>query len=199
MGGEQAGTFACAPSLALPSGQQQDAVHARTMVCALQARFLSTRNLMPPPPTPTSLMDLPASWLLKLATHNMPYHEGRTAVSLFPTCAFFRDTVLQHRTAVAEFRVPIAAERFPAELARLCTVARRSSNVKLRFGLRVDDDDDDSSSAPWTRTEPHITHLLVCAMAELGGPLTCVKKVHTKVSKLAWRRSPAFSRCSNPR
>ncbi len=132
---------------------------------------------MAPPPTPTSLMGLPASWLLKLATRKTPSEERNSVASLFRTCAFFRDTVLQHRTAVAEFRVPIAAERFPAELARLCVVARLSSNVRLAFSGQAGED--------WTHAEPHISHLLVCTMAELGGPLTCVKEVHTLVSLVA--------------
>ncbi len=132
---------------------------------------------MAPPPTPTSLMGLPASWLLKLATSESLArriaHDGTVraepAVTLFRTCAFFRDTVLQHRTAAANVNVPIA-EDFLADLGRLCTVARRSGNVRLVF-----------SGEQWTDTEPDITHLLVCAMAELGGPLTCVKEVHTRV------------------
>ncbi len=140
---------------------------------------MSTHDLMAPPPTPASLMGLPASWLLKLATSDVlarcwsaaGYVEP--AVTLFRTCAFFRDTVLQHRTAVAEFRVPMTAEDFPAELSRLCAVARRSGNVKLAFSGQAGED--------WTHTEPHITHLLVCAMAELGGPLTCVKEAQIEV------------------
>ncbi len=147
---------------------------------------------MAPPPTPASLMDLPASWLLKLAMRKAPSDERSTMVSLFRTCAFFRDTVLQHHTAEAGVLFPFAAERFPAELAKLCAVARRSSNVKLVFMGPYGQQD-------WAHAEPHVTHLLVCAMAELGGPLACVQAVHTKVSQLAGRRRPAFVRCSNPR
>ncbi len=146
---------------------------------------------MAPPPTPASLMGLPASWLLKLATTESLARNDwgdEPAVPLFRTCAFFRDTVLQHRTAVAEFGVPIAAERFPAELARLCTVARRSSYVRLVFMGPYGQQD-------WAHAEPHITHVLVCAMAELGGPLTCVKEVHTKVSKRAWSPRHICTRC----
>ncbi len=143
---------------------------------------------MPPPPTPTSLMDLPAPWKLKLATTESLARNDwgdEPAVTLFRTCVFFRDTVLQHRTTVAAFGVPITTQRFPAELDRLCTVARRSSNVRLQLWSEVD----------WEDTEPHITQLLVCAMAELGGPLTCVKEVHTQVSKRAWSPVHVCTRC----
>ncbi len=151
---------------------------------------------MAPPPTPTSLMDLPGSWLLKLATSKRLAptwgDKVKPVLPLFRTCAFFRDTVLQHRTAVAEFRVPIAAERFPAELARLCAVARCCGSVKLSFTgsfweqeQEEDEEDDDDALVvpPWTHTEPCITHLLVCAMDLLGGPLACVKEVVLQVSR----------------
>ncbi len=146
---------------------------------------LCVASLPGPPPTPTSLMDLPKPWLLQLATCKGLDREEDTLLALFSTCTFFRDAVLRHRTAIASFNVPIAAEDFPAEVERLCAVARRSSNVRLRFEGQGQMEDA-RPWQPWTETEPHITHLLVCAMAQLEGeqPLACVKEIALQVSTL---------------
>ncbi len=156
---------------------------------------------MPAPPTPSSLLGLPDAWLLSLVTcegldeDRRQQQPARPLVSLFRTCAALRDLVLRHRQAVGKFDVmDDTLQELGGEVDRLCTLARRSGNVKLVFeGPRTEDDDDgdlDEDELPpaeWTHTEPRITHLLVCAMAELGGqPLTCVKEVRLRV-RLRWR------------
>ncbi len=139
-------------------------------------------SLPGPPPTPTSLLDLPQPWLLQLAKYSAFEKDSVTLVALLRSCTFFRDAVLRHHTAAAGFVVPIAAEDFPAQVERLCTVARRSSSVRLKIaghqGLYH------SPAEDWTATEPHITQLLVCAVAQLGGerPLACVKEIELGVS-----------------
>ncbi len=143
---------------------------------------LSLASLPGPPPTPTSLMGLPKPWLLQLATCKGLDKQRATLLALFRTCAFFRDAVLRHRTAAIAFNVPIAEDDFPAAVERLCAVARRSSSVQLRF--EGQEDGGGHPEQPWTETEPHITHLLVCAMAQLEGeqPLACVKEIVLDVS-----------------
>ena len=88
---------------------------------------------------------------------------------LFRTCTFFRDTVLLNSTAVAMFSVLRFPERFPAELERLCGVARRSSRVCLEF-------DGHWGRGGWRRSS---TTRTCWAMAQLGGeqPLACVKEI----------------------
>ncbi len=139
-------------------------------------------HLPGPPPTPTSLMDLPKPWLLQLAKSSALDWEADTVLALFRTCAFFRDAVARHRTAEASFHVPIAAEDFPTELQRLCSVAKRSGKMRLVFW--GEETFDGRPVHRWTDTEPHITHLLVCAMGQLEGerPLACVKEVLISVS-----------------
>ncbi len=150
---------------------------------------LRVASLPGPPPTPTSVLDLPQPWLLKLAACKGLDGQGATLLALFRTCTFFRDAVLRHRTAIASFNVPIAAEDFPAEVERLCAVARRSSNVRLRFEGQGQMEDA-RPWQPWTETEPCITHLLVCAMAQLEGeqPLACIKEIHLWVSRSSVQR-----------
>ncbi len=112
-------------------------------------------------PPPQSLMDLDKPWLLKLATCSFLYGADRR--TLFRTCTFFRDAVSQHRRATLSFDpFDTSAEAFPPALDRLCTVLRRSGNVWLEFWCR------DWPIAEWPATEPHVTHLLVSAMARLG-------------------------------
>ncbi len=131
---------------------------------------------MAPPPTPASLADLPGPWLLKLAGSDRFKGQNTTLWSLSRTCSLFRDLVLRQRKATARFEVPIAAEDFPRQLQRLCTLARGSRNITLWFNRR-------QGRGPWTETEPHIAHLLLCAMAQLGGqPLTAVKEIRFFVS-----------------
>ncbi len=79
--------------------------------------------------------------------------------------------------------MPIAAEDFPDAVDRLCTAARRSSNIRLEFDAPRDEFGFVGHRVHCTETEPLITHLLVCAMAQLGGerPLACVKHVRLKV------------------
>ncbi len=138
---------------------------------------------MPPPPTPASLVDLPGPWLLKLAGSDSFKGDSFTLWRLYRSCTLFRDLVLQQRQATAAFHVPIAAEDFPQQLRRLTTLARHSRDIKLEFS-------GPQHFRPWTETEPHIAHLLLCAVAQLGGqPLTGVKELVFEVSITA-RRGP---------
>ncbi len=140
-----------------------------------------------PPPTPTSLLGLPKSWLLQLATTSAL--DGATLLALFRTCAFFRDAVAQHRQSHLTLDVPIAEERFQGEVDRLCTLARRSRSIGLRFtGLQVEDEMGEGPPVPWTETEPCITHLLRRAKTQLGGeqPLAGIKSIHLRVSRSSW-------------
>ncbi len=136
---------------------------------------------MPPhPPTPASLADLPGLWLLKLAGSDTFKGDSTTLWRLSRTCSLFRDLVLRQRKATATFSVPITAKAFPRQLRRLCTLARSSSNIRLEL-----QDPRGGPPAPWSETEPHIAHLLLCAMAQLGGqPLTAVKEIELHVSAL---------------
>ncbi len=146
-----------------------------------------------PPPTPTSLLGLPASWLLQLARTSALDNDRTTLLALFRTCTFFRDAVAQRRPSELSFTVPIAAERFQDEVNRLCTLARRSRNIALVVRGPTDQR---RNPAPWNETEPHITHLLVCAMARLGGeqPLAGVKRIVLRVSACLLQR--CSSRCA---
>ncbi len=81
--------------------------------------------------------------------------------------------------------MPIAAEDFPDAVDRLCTAARRSKKIELGFnGPQLEDDEGMPEVENWGETEPHITHLLVCAMAQLGGerPLAGVTGIYLWVS-----------------
>ncbi len=146
---------------------------------------------MAPPPAPSSLLGLPGPWLLSLVTcksldaKQLPSH----LLSLFRTCKSFRDMVLRHRKAVGKFNVAVVLEDLAGEVDRLCTLARRSSNVKLVVeGPEADDPDEEwdheyKPPADWPETEPHITHLLACAASDLGArSLACIKEVHLEVS-----------------
>ncbi len=157
----------------------------------------------PPAPAPTSLLDLPQAWLLRLATSSAFDRQHGTLVALFRTCTFLRDAVLRHRTASTFFTLPFEPGDWPHEVERLCTVARRSSSVRLEFwGPKPQEDEegeeDEAVEEQRLRAEPHITHLLVCAMAELGGeqPLACIKEIDVWVSD--WTRracARALSSC----
>ncbi len=141
-----------------------------------------------PPPTPTSLLDLPQPWLLQLATCSAFDGDSEALLALFQTCTSFRDAVPRHRTTTASFNVPIAEEDFPWEVERLSSVARLSSSVRLVFSGQQGEY---AGEPPrWRETEPCITHLLVCAMAELEGerPLACVKEIVLWVSELVHSR-----------
>ncbi len=153
------------------------------LMTSSSSKALRLASLPGPPPTPTSLLDLPQPWLLQLATCKGLDRQRATLLALFRTCAFFHDAVLRHRTAAASFKVPIAEEDFPSEVERLSTVARRSSSVRLRFDGPLDEGDL-RPAVDWAATEPHVTHLLVCAMAQLEGerPLACVKEIVLWVS-----------------
>ncbi len=156
-----------------------------SFLMASSSKALRLASLPGPPPTPTSLLDLPQPWLLKLVICKGLDGQRATLVALFRTCTFFRDAVLRHRTAETRFLMPIPPQQFPAEVERLCTVARRSSRVRLAIhGYRGAEDD--LPIHRWTETEAQITHLLVCAMAQLEGerPLACVKEIKLWVSAL---------------
>ncbi len=128
------------------------------------------------PPTPASLADLPKPWLLRLAGADSFNGQSATLWALSRSCSLFRDLVLRQRKATASFNVPITPQVFPQQLRRLCTLARSSNHVKLAFNGR------DGATA-WTDTEPQVAHLLLCAMAQLGGqPLTAVKEIQLDVS-----------------
>ncbi len=152
-----------------------------------------------PPPTATSLLGLPQAWLLRLADASgaLDNHHA-TLMALFRTCTSLRDAVLRHRTAKIAFGVQqyyydddkYIRERFSGQLERLCTMARRCSRLHLTFDEHVEKR---TSGRVWA--EPHITHLLVCAAARLGGerPLACVKELSAKVSRcggVVWGRAP---------
>ncbi len=131
---------------------------------------------MTTPPTPASLADLPKTWLLKLAGSDSFKMDNESLWRLSRSCSLFRDLVLRQRKATASFNVPITPQAFARHLQRLCTLARSSNHVKLAFNGR------DGATA-WTDTEPQVAHLLLCAMAQLGGqPLTAVKEVGLWVS-----------------
>ncbi len=74
---------------------------------------------MAPPPTPTSLVDLPGPWLLKLVGSDRFNGDSTTLWRLSCSCSLFRDLVLRQRKASARFYLPISAEHFPRELRRL--------------------------------------------------------------------------------
>ncbi len=144
-----------------------------------------------PAPPPSSLADLPGPWLLKLFTAGLNRYDHRdTRLAVLRACTAFRDLTWRHRPACAHFDLPLAAEAFPREVARLVAVLRRSSDVRLSFWGPSRDDDEERLPVAWTETEPLITQLLVSAMAELGGqPLTAISQVALTVSVcscLAW-------------
>ncbi len=151
------------------------------MIAPPQAALLPT-IAMAAPPTPTSLLGLPSSWLLQLATTSALDGDRTTLLALFRTCAFFRDAVAQHRPSTLALSLPVAAEDFQDEVDRLCAVARRGRDIELQVtGPREDRD-----PVPCTETEPRITHLLVRARAQLLGgeqPLVGIKRIHLRVSR----------------
>ncbi len=174
-----------------------------SLMASSSSKALSLASLPGPPPTPTSLLDLPQPWLLQLVICKGLDRQRASLLAFFRTCTFLRDAVARHRTAAIAFNVPIDAEDFPAEVEWLCTVARRSTRVRLVFEGQQDEDDEGPGHA-WTETEPHITHLLVCAMAQLEGeqPLACVKEIDLLVRVQRAARSaasapPATSRASS--
>ncbi len=150
-----------------------------------------------PPPTPASLADLPKPWLLKLAGADSFNRDSITLWDLSRTCSLFRDLVLRERKATAWFKAPV--EDCPRQLGTLCTLARHSQHIKLAFRGPPE-------PLSWTETEPHVAHLLLCTMAQLGGqPLTAVKEIefwvssdqlalHPQCPRLA-RRARSIDRC----
>ncbi len=163
-----------------------------------------------PPPPPTSLLGLPQAWLLQLVTCPALDGQRNELMALYRTCTFSRDEVLRLRTAVVEFRALYEAQRFPAEVERLCTIIKRSSRVQLEFGapwwLEDDEDDEEDAATPILvdqeetflayRSEWHISHLLVCAAAQLEGrrPLARVRGVVLRVSRVGERGREARGR-----
>ncbi len=123
---------------------------------------------------------LPNLWLHKLGAHvsAQPLEDSvdtparRAMMAVFRTCTACRDVVLLSRQASVYVPLPIRAEEWPALLQRLCTVLRRSRNVRLlvegahsRSGQGHDDGLDLKT---WTQTEPYIIHLLLCVRSKLG-------------------------------